>query len=142
MKKIITIILVCMLFIPVLANGEELLQKKLGDLTFEELSIINYNIQLRMFEKGSLIDGVKVPAGLYVVGTDIPSGTYRIEYRPSDEYDFCSFLATNEAEMFGYQTMLGFGGASEIGKIELTDGTNIQITRGDVYFYTYTGLFH
>ncbi len=141
MKKLIVILLIVLL-VPVVSIGESLLQKKLGDLTYEELLIINRNIQPRLFEKGALVNGVRVPAGVYNVGEDIPAGTYRIEYNQQTGYDFCSFLAINEAEDFGFTTTLGLGSTSEIGKIELTDGTYIEITGGEVYFYTYTGLFH
>ena len=101
----------------------------------------NEALQLILFEHYSSTSGVKVPDGKYVVGVDIPAGVYRIEYHGSD-MSFASFLATNEETLFGFTSIIGFTGASEIGKIELTEGTNVEISAGDVYFYTYTSIFH
>ena len=113
-------------------------------MTYEELQTVNSSIQLKLFEKQSLADGVKVPSGEYIVGKDIPSGTYRIEYQPLTEYDFVSFLAVNENDetWLSFHTIIGFSGTSEIGKLELPDETKVSISGGDVYFFTYTGLFH
>ena len=114
--------------------------KDLDDVRY--LEDANEAIQLLLFERyASSSEGVKVPAGKYLVGTDIPVGTYRIEYH-GPEMSFASFLAQNEKTFFGFTTTLGITGGSEIGKIELTEGTNVEISDNDLYFYTYTGLFH
>lgn len=102
----------------------------------------NEAVQRVLFEHYAAFDGVKVPSGEYTVGVDIPAGVYRVEFHGTYEADFASFLAINDSTNFGYTTILGFTGASEIGKIDLTDGTVVTISSGDVYFYTYTGLFH
>lgn len=108
---------------------------------FELLEDANEALQPILFEHYSATSGVKVPAGTYLVGVDIPAGVYRIEYH-GPEMSFASFLATNEETVFGFSSIIGFSGASEIGKIELTDGTTVQISAGDVYFYAYTGIIH
>ena len=138
MKKLITIILILALFLPASAWAE----RSFDEMSYEELHSLNADIQLKLFEKGSLVDGVKVPSGIYTVGKDIPSGTYRIEYRQVGEFDYVSFMALNEKEWLGFTTILGFSGTSEVGKLELPDETEITVSGGDVYFYTYTGLFH
>lgn len=113
---------------------------------FEDIRVVedaNEAAQRILFEHyAASAEGVKVPAGNYTVGVDIPSGTYRIEYHGTIDTDFVSFLASNESTCFGFTSILGFTGASEIGKIELTDDTAVQISGGDVYFFYYTGIFH
>ena len=141
MKKFFMLLLV-LTFVCSSALSEDLLSKKLGDLSLDELMIINRNIQLRIFEKEATINGVTVPAGLYVVGQDLPSGTYRVVFNSVRDTDYCSFLAVNESESFGFTTILGFSGSPEIGKIELSKNTHITITGGELVFFTYTGLFH
>lgn len=139
MKKLIALLLALVLLVPAVSLADFL---DVFGLSPEELQLANEMIQLRLFTEESAVNGVRVPSGTYTVGVDIPAGTYRIEYKQMYDTDFCSFLATNEKELFGFTTILGFSGSSEIGKIELTDETKIEITGGDVYFYTYTGLFH
>lgn len=118
----------------------ETLTPLLDDIRYIEDA--NEAVQRLLFEHYATADGVKVPAGEYTVGVDIPVGAYRVEFHGTYEADFASFLAINDSTNFGYTTILGFTGASEIGKIDLTDGTVVTISSGDVYFYTYTGLFH
>ena len=141
MKKLIAFIMIIAMLLPAAVSAEDLFEKKLGDLTFDELMLINKNIQIRLFKKEAAVDGVKVPAGEYIVGEDIPAGTYRIEYRPMTDYSFCMFTAYNEETWLSFYTQLGFDSSTEIGKLELPRDTHISITGGDLYFYTYTGLF-
>ena len=146
MRRLITVILILTLALPAAALADHATElkwkKRFLTLSDEELSDANTALQLLMFERMAAVNGAYVPAGNYIVGEDIPAGTYRIEYRPLTDTSFCSFLAINEETDFGYTTTLGFDSSNEIGKIELTDGTNITLFGGDIYFYTYTGLFH
>ena len=137
MKRILTVILALVLLCP-----SALADVDLSSMSADELLALNKQISLDLFEKQALVDGVKVPAGQYTVGDDIPAGTYRIEYRGSLNTSFVSFMASNEETWLSFSTILGFDSSSEIGKLELPEKTHIEITGGDVYFYTYTGLFH
>lgn len=141
MKRLITVILIMVLILPAAAGSEDLFTTKLGDLTFDQLMILNKNIQIRLFQKGA-VSGVIVPAGVYKVGEDIPEGTYRIEYTPLTPTSFCSFMAVNEEPFLSFFTLLGFDSSTEVGKLELPAGTEITLTGGSVTFSTYTGLFH
>ena len=145
MKRLITVILILIVLVSsAYADNSAQLKwnKRFITLTDEELSDANIALQKILFDRKASADGVLVPAGTYIVGEDIPAGVYRIEYTKKVETDFCTFCAANEKTYFSFTTMLGVTGASEIGKIELTDGTTIQISYGDVCFFTYTGLFH
>lgn len=137
MKKLITIILILALILPAAAGASDP-----NEMSFDELKELNKTVQLLLFEKGALTDGVLVPPGIYMVGEDIPAGTYRIEFRPKFDMDYCIFMAVNEETISSFMTPLGQSDPPEIGKLELTTGTRIELTNGGVYFYTYTGLFH
>ena len=145
-RKLIAIILVLALLLPSASLAKSSMEKKwhlrFNQYDTEELVEANKALQATLFERGAAADGVLVPAGMYVVGEDIPAGTYRIEYRPLTDVSFCTFTAVNEETWLSFITTLGFDSSNEIGKIELPEGTNITLSGGDVYFYTYTGLFH
>ena len=115
----------------------ETLTPLLDDIRYIEDA--NEAVQRLLFEHYATADGVMVPAGMYSVGTDIPAGTYRIEYRGSD-LSFVSFVM--EYGDLQYITNLGLGNSKEIGKMVLAEGASVMIEQGDLYFYTYTGLFH
>ena len=136
MKKLLVLILSM-----VLLYSSASADVDLSSMSTEELLALSKRISLALFEKNALVDGVKVPAGHYIVGEDIPAGVYRIEYHGRED-SFASFLASNEETWLGFTSLLGFSGASEIGKLELPEGTIVEVSAGDVYFYSYTGLFH
>ena len=137
MKKLIALILAALL-IPAASLAAV---PDISALPEAELLELNRQIQLRLFSQ-QLVDGVTVPDGVYTVGEDIPAGTYRIVYNQGGEFDFCSFLAINEAALDSFMTILGYGGSSEIGKLALSEGTVITLERGSVIFYAYSGLFN
>lgn len=138
MKKLLVLTLALALLLSS-ASAED---DPIAGLSLDQLLAVNSAIQLKIFSQEAAVDGVRVPAGTYVVGVDLPAGVYRVEYRPLTETSFCSFTAVNEKDVWSFFTILGFDSSSEIGKIDLTDGTEITISGGEVYFYTYTGLFH
>jgi len=112
----------------------------ISDMTNDELIELNHQIQLRLFSE-QLVNGVKIPAGIYTVGVDFPAGTYRIEYMPKSDTSFISLLAYNQDPFMQFSTILGYTGSNEIGKLELPDGAYFEVD-GDVYFYAYSGLFN
>lgn len=137
MKKLIAVIMILAMLVPAAAPADT----SFDDLTFDELSVLNQLVQLKMFEKGALTNGVSVPPGVYRIGEDIPEGYYRIVYEPPYETAFCSFFINEEGGGV-YSTMLGFSGSNEIGKVFLQNNAIVTITDSDLLFYTYTGLFH
>ena len=111
-------------------------------LTHDELIELNHQISLRLFGE-KLVNGVDVPAGVYIVGEDIPVGVYRIEL---SDHSSTSVLAVinNKAEN-KYIASHAFGdiwSAFEVGRIELYEGNVIEITYSPLRFYAYTGLFN
>lgn len=78
---------------------------------------------------------VCVPVGEYIVGADIPVGTYTISNRDSWHAQVHQYTAAGNLIMF-----YSIGENENIGKISLQDGQIIQITLNSVYFSIYKGL--
>ena len=136
MKKLLAMIMILTVLLPaaVLADLPDI-----SALTLEELIDLNYQIRLRFFSE-KLMNGIRIPAGVYTVGVDIPEGAYRVEYRPPYETAFCTFTLV-EQNGAAYSTLLGFSSSNDIGKIYLQNLATVTISGGEVFFYDYSGLF-
>ena len=87
------------------------------------------------------VDGLVVAPGKYMIGSDIPAGTYRVVCKDASSMSTFS-LFDNEKSIFpSFETILNelFGNA-EIGKIELKTGNRLEIAEGSVTLYVYDGL--
>lgn len=142
MKKLLSLVLFLLLVFPSFAFSVSAdLESSLESLDLDQLYAVNDHIQKLIFQKKSdSVSGAIVPPGEYSVGVDIPAGIYRIEAQNPSMSTVCSFLATNEETVFGFATVLTLSDPV-IGKLELTDGTNVSVSGGTVIFSTYTGLF-
>lgn len=78
---------------------------------------------------------VKVPAGKYTVGDDIPAGTYTITY---DGKILASVTVKSSAEKYLFSETLSTG--QKIGKLELSDGQIVEVGYDPVIFMPYQGL--
>lgn len=136
MKKLITMFLILALAMPALALAD---LPDISGLSREDLIELNYRIQMLLFSQ-QLVEGVNVPPGQYIIGEDIPAGTYRIEITGGT-----GFYDVYEKE--GGRTILtGLTGKSydvlEIGKITLEDGNVLALYNSTFVFFPYTGLFN
>lgn len=123
-------------------SGKTAFEIKLDAMSDAELLALNRRVQTRLFSE-KLVNGVKVPEGVYSVGTDIPEGSYRVEMIHNSEYDACVIDVYDAAGTETYFTSLGFPGSSyEIGKLTIRSGDSISILGGTVIFYAYSGLFN
>lgn len=131
MKKLLSLLLAALLLCSCFAVAEI----DVSGMSYEELTELNRAVQLELFKKGALIDGVKVPAGRYIVGEDIPEGVYRIESGSS----YASIAHTNifDTNYFSYFLTKE---ENVVGRLALKARMEIEIS-GTVIFYTYTGLF-
>ena len=112
------------------------------------ITVTGYNAaQMSVEGGGKIVDqpadggGFVVSAGKYQVGTEIPAGTYRVVCE--DEYGMAAFrVYDSEKSVFpSYDTVLAkLFGNGEIGKIELKEGSYVEIAEGSVTFYLYTGV--
>lgn len=136
MKKLITMILILALAVPALALAD---LPDISALTVEELIELNHQIQNRLFSE-QLVNGVKVPPGVYIIGEDIPAGTYRVEITGGTGF----YDLRQEAD--GHLITTGLTGKSydvtEIGKMVLEDGNELKLYNSTFVLYPYTGLFN
>ena len=136
MKKLITMILILALAVPALALAD---LPDISALTVEELIELNHQIQSRLFSE-QLVNGVKVPPGVYIIGEDIPAGTYRVEITGGTGF----YDLRQEAD--GHLITTGLTGKSydvtEIGKMVLEDGNELKLYNSTFVLYPYTGLFN
>lgn len=123
MKKIISLVLVLLLF-PALAMAEI----NLSSMTNDELIQLKTQILDELLTR-SEIKEVKVPAGEYTVGEDIPVGSYTV-YADSA----ACMLTVNEYEVLHY-----LGQSEHIGKLVLKDGDTVNLV-GSCIFTIYQGL--
>ena len=139
MKKLITILLILSLALPALALAD---LPDISCLSVDELLELNHQIQLRLFSE-KLIEGVDVPEGQYIVGEDIPSGTYRLEivFQRSGGYLTIYDSKDNMKKIKG--SFIGeYWGVVEIGKLELNEGNVVDISGNTLRFFMYSGLFN
>lgn len=106
-----------------------------SDLSLESLIMLKTWVAEEIEARTKNDKEVCVPVGEYIVGADIPVGTYTVTYKGSllsavyhytDKDDPIAFYNINVNE--------------SIGKIILKDGQKIQVLYGPVYFSTYKGL--
>lgn len=136
MRKLITLLLIAAMLLPAAAMAD---LPDISGLTPDELIELNHQIQNRLFSE-QLVNGVKVPPGTYIIGEDIPAGTYRVEITGGT-----GFYDLNQ-EAGGHLIMTGLTGKSydvtEIGKMILEDGNELKLYNSTFVLYPYTGLFN
>ena len=136
MKRFFSLLLVFLLIVPSVTLSDS---PDLSSMSPDELLTLIRDAQLLLFS-AELNAGVKVPQGTYIIGEDIPAGTYRIEITGIggyyDHYD----------KKDGYKLATGLTGStydvSEIGKIILEEGNVLVIRNSTFIFFPYTGVFH
>ena len=124
MKKILCSLLVILLLVPVFASAE--VDVKM--LSTEELIALRVSIVDELIARGEM-KSANVPAGEYIVGEDIPAGSYSITTN--------QILVT--IVIGDYDGMYVVSPDSPVGKITLKAGDKIQFT-GGVVLTKYAGL--
>ena len=138
MKKTISILLVILILFPCFSLAD---LPDISELSVEELIELNHQIQFRLFSE-NLINGVEVPSGVYIVGEDIPEGTYRLEVLFPKAGGYLTVYESKESNKSIVSSFLGeYWGVTAIGKIELTNGNVVDISTS-LRFFAYTGLFN
>ena len=90
---------------------------------------------------GASEEGLTISPGKYLVGIEIPAGTYKVICEGN--YSITSFdvYDSSTATRPSYSTILtAFLGNTEIGKIELSSGNIVEIKDGSVVFYKYQDI--
>jgi len=111
----------------------------ISNLSRDELIELDQQIHLRLFDE-QLIEGVRVPQGTYIIGEDIPAGTYRIEITDGTG---CYDVYDNPDGKLIHSGITGKSyNVTEIGKITFDDGNILELVNSTFIFYPYTGIFH
>lgn len=133
MKRVI-LILVLLLFIsvPLGVTAERI---DFSGLSLDALIMLKTWINEEIAARTQNGKEVYVPMGQYIVGSDIPCGTYTITNKDSYMVGVSHLSSTGE-----YIKVHAVSGNNCIGKIVLQDGERIDIQYGPVYFSIYKGL--
>ena len=137
MKKLFVFALVLALLAVPAVHAEDY-----ASMTDDELWAANKAIQAELWARSITKDGVTVPTGVYNIGEDIPAGIYRIVIAPDCIISMITMNYYNEKYEMDDSDLFSLSQKeSEIGKIDLSKYTSIEIS-GPVVFYAYTGLFN
>ncbi len=124
MKRFFCTFLFILLLIPIVANAEV----DVKTLSTEELLALKVSIVEELIARGEM-KSAKVPAGEYIVGEDIPAGSYSITTE--------QMLVT--VVIGDYDNFYVISPESPLGKITLKAGDKIQFT-GSVVMSKFAGL--
>jgi len=134
MKKLLALI-----FAIILLGGSAVAETPdLSGLTADELLSVIREAQALLFDQ-QLVNGVHVPQGTYIIGEDIPAGTYRIEITDGTGY-YDIYDAKGNLKHTGVTGKLY--NVTEIGKLILEEGYVLKLANSGFIFYPYTGVFH
>lgn len=132
MKKIVAFLLALMLC---LGSFPAFADVNLSACTQEELLALRDSINKELLKRG-IEKAVEVPPGIYIVGEDIPEGTYTITTYASSW--FCSLTVSDRS---GKRVFHGsFDNGEKIGKLVLENGYNVEIEYENAVFSPYQGL--
>lgn len=140
MKKLLTLILALALILPAAASASI---PDISDLTTVELFELSRQINLRLFSE-QLVNGIDIDPGVYVVGRDIPAGSYRADATVPENTFMVGYVAVYVSEDLMsevFSCMFG-NGVDKVGKFTLTDGQVFEVASFPIRLYAYTGLFH
>ena len=135
MKRILASLLVAFLLIGTASASVP----DLSGLTADELLDTIRAAQSLLFSE-QLVNGVRVPQGTYIIGEDIPAGTYRIEI--TDGTGFYDLYDKPDGRLLQTGLTGSLYDVTEIGKITLEDGNALKFVNSTFIFYPYTGIFH
>jgi hypothetical protein len=109
----------------------------LSTLSFSELVALQNEVFAAIVNHEEFKE-VKVPIGVYRVGTDIPAGEYSL--KPGDSYAAIT-LSTND-DFSDYSSMISIASIDEegIGRIVLKDGQFVNVEYGSIIFARFVGL--
>lgn len=142
-KKSFIVLAAVVLFIGIAFAEGELFAKPLEEFSLEELTEAQLKVNNEIIARFGKIEGVIIEPGLYIVGEDIPAGSYYFEgvqgrfssslhvYPSKDKMG--SFDETQEIHGIGSDT-------PKTGRVILENGNAVQFVQGPVVLHIYKGL--
>lgn len=160
MKRILAVFLILVLFAPSMACAEDFMnvtdeeiEKELASVTTEQLEgmfgefpdnvlvalidVINMELERRGYEATESTNNVKVPIGSYIIGEDIPAGSYTIVCDPDKLFGPMIVIYDKNGEI---DSSYSIGQGDSIGKLVLTKGQSIEVRMAPAVFTPYKGL--
>ena len=140
MKKLFAVILIFSLILPAASFAEI---PDISSLTDDELLQLDWQIQAILFDH-QLDEGVLVPAGVYIVGADIPAGEYKADtvsdvggmvkvYKTVSDYEKGGFNYLSEIYLGNMWGTLTF-------RLKIESGNVLYIYSNSLKLYRYHGL--
>lgn len=136
MKKLMVMLLVVCLVLPITAIAD-VSMPDLTEYSTEDLIALKTLIAQEMLERG-IEKQATVPIGKYIIGVDIPAGTYTLKPVKSG---FTIHVFPNTSKTGTYDYIFGeyVKSTDYIGKLELLEGQVLEID-ANVIFSVYTGI--
>lgn len=137
MKRVLSVLIVLLVVFGVsgAALGETISVDP-ATATLDELIAARTAIEQAIMSRDDYKE-VKVPAGTYTVGNQIPAGEYTVSAGAS--LSIVTVYGKGGKEAFDMAGMHTVTGAENIGRLVLEDGQTVEIT-GSVVFAPYAGL--
>ncbi len=126
MKKMLAMMALCLTIAPA-----ALAEVDLTGMSFDELVSLQAQLTAEAMSRPEWKE-VEVPVGTYTVGQDIPAGTYSLKIKAG------GMMAS--IQINGYETSHVLTEGDMVGKIDLKDGDQVDITISAVVFMPYAGL--
>lgn len=128
MKKLFALTLVILALLPVVAYADV----DLSSMSYDELITLNGQLFKEIMSRPEFKE-VTVPTGSYIVGSDIPAGTYSLGLASGT---FGSMIRIND-----FQDAYSVTSSDpSVGKVTLKDGDSVDISMGSIVFKPYVGL--
>ena len=126
MKKVVCVLL-CLVFLGSFAFADSV---DLSGMSFDELTALQKNLVKEIMSRPEWKE-VKVPAGTWKVGEDIPAGTYGVS---TDTVLVTMTIYKNENKDFSdLESMNVLSQEQSVGKLVLQEGWVVELT-GEVIF--------
>ena len=110
----------------------------LSSLSRDELIELSHRIQSILFDS-SLVDGVLIPAGEYIVGVDLPAGVYRADV-VSDVGGVCAVCPSASETRRTQEYYLGNMYGTLTFRLTLEEGNLLTIKYNSLRLYPYSGM--
>lgn len=130
-KKFLSVILALCLLLPVITLAEV----DLSAMSVDELIALNKAVVMELMSRKDFKE-VKVPAGTYKVGEDIPAGMYTVKVEGDQIAGVYVFDNTGNYTLKIHNVEAD----SPIGKLELEEGETVSILYSGAIFMPYAGL--
>ncbi len=135
MKRIIACVL---LLAMMLLNASALADIDLSHMSFDELIAFQSKLTEEILSRSEWRE-IKVPAGTYVIGVDIPAGVYTVTIKQGST----NFWVKDGINGYTLQNLALYSTREDrniIKKLILEEGNIVEINSSAVYFSPYTGL--